>query len=188
MLSLKDKITLLTIARDTLFNKITRANDKAIDESAISEILQQAAGAFVSLHRKSDGKLQGCMGSFKATTPLYKLIKEMVISAALRDHRFSPLSKDELENTDIEISVLSPMKEIKTIDEIELGKHGIYIIKNHHSGTFLPQVALLTGWSVEEFLGRCAIDKAGIGWEGWKEATIYTYEAEVFSEKEMKLA
>ena len=187
MLNKEDKRTLLTIARDTLNYKIVGGIDKTIHESAIPNVLQQAAGAFVSLHRKSDGKLQGCMGSFKAATPLYKLIKEMVISAAIRDYRFSPLSKDELEDTDIEISVLSPKKKIRTIDEIKLGKHGIYISKDHHSGTFLPQVALTTGWDLEEFLGRCARDKAGIGWEGWKEATIYTFEAEVFSEKEMKL-
>jgi len=187
MLSIEDKISLLTLARDTLNEKIARGIDKKIDESAVPAILQQAAGAFVSLHRKSDGKLRGCMGSFKAVTPLYKLIKETVISAALRDFRFSHLSEDELEDTDIEISVLSPMKEIETIDEIELGRHGIYISKDHRSGTFLPQVALATGWDKEEFLGRCARDKAGIGWEGWKEATIYTYEAEVFSEKEIKL-
>ncbi len=187
MLSKEDKLSLLTIARDSLNYKIAGNIDKTIDESAVPLILQQATGAFVSLHCISDGKLRGCMGSFKAVTPLHKLIKEMVISAATRDYRFSPLSEDELKDTDIEISVLSPMKEIETIDEIELGKHGIYISKDHHSGTFLPQVALTTGWDIEEFLGRCARDKAGIGWEGWKEATIYTYEAEVFSEKEMKL-
>ena len=187
MLSLEDKRTLLTLARDTLNEKIARGIDKAFEESVVPGILQQPAGAFVSLHRKSDGKLRGCMGRFKAVTPLHKLVKEMVISAALRDFRFSALSKDELEDMDIEISVLSPMKEIETIDEIELGKHGIYISKDHHSGTFLPQVALITGWNIEEFLGRCARDKAGIGWEGWKDAIIYTYEAEVFSEKEMKL-
>ncbi len=186
MLSLEDKKTLLIIARDTLNDKIARGIDKTTEESAISKFFQQPAGVFVSLHRISDGKLRGCMGHFKAVTPLLKLVKEMVISAALRDFRFSRLSEDELENTDIEISVLSPMKKIKNIDEIELGKHGIYICKDHHSGTFLPQVALTTGWNIEEFLGHCAKDKAGIGWEGWKNAIIYTYEAEVFSEKEMK--
>jgi len=168
MLSLEDKSTLLVIARDTLIEEIGKVPGKAIDKYVIPNKLQQPAGAFVSLHNKSDGKLRGCMGRFKAVTPLCKLIKEMVLSAATRDFRFSPLSKDELEDTDIEISVLSPMKKIEAIDEIELGKHGIYISKDHNSGTFLPQVALATGWNIEEFLGHCAKDKAGIGWEAGK--------------------
>ncbi len=185
MFSPENKKILLTLARDTLNEKIINGLDKAIDESDIPGILHQPAGAFVSLHRKSDGKLRGCMGRFKASTPLLKLVKEMVVSAALKDFRFSPLSRDELEDMDIEISVLSPLNKIENIDEIELGKHGIYISKDHHTGTFLPQVALTTGWNIEEFLGHCARNKAGIGWEGWKEATIYTFEADIFSEKEI---
>jgi MEMO1 family protein len=83
----------------------------------------------------------------------------------------------------VEISVLTPMKKIHSIDEIEMGKDGIYIKKGSKSGTFLPQVAKETGWSKEEFLGHCAEDKAGIGWDGWKDAELYTYEAVVFGEK-----
>ena len=74
------------------------------------------------------------------------------------------------------------MKKVYSSDEIILGKHGIYIKKGQFSGTFLPQVAIETGWSKEEFLGHCARDKAGIGWEGWKDAELFTYEAAVFSE------
>lgn len=74
------------------------------------------------------------------------------------------------------------MKKIKSIDEIELGKHGIYIKKGNRSGTFLPQVANETHWTKEEFLGHCAQDKAFIGWNGWKDADIYIYEALVFGE------
>ena len=53
------------------------------------------------------------------------------------------------------------------------------------SGTFLPQVATETGWTLEEFLGHCSRDKAGIGWNGWKDskAEIYIYEAIVLNEK-----
>ncbi|MBI4810094.1 MAG: AmmeMemoRadiSam system protein B [Ignavibacteriales bacterium] len=80
-------------------------------------------------------------------------------------------------------AVLTPMQKINSIDEIELGKHGIYIKKGNRGGTFLPQVAKETGWTKEEFLGHCAQDKAGIGWDGWKDADIYIYKALVFSEK-----
>jgi AMMECR1 domain-containing protein len=74
------------------------------------------------------------------------------------------------------------MRKINSIAEFELGRHGIYIRQGRHSGTFLPQVAHDTGWSTEEFLGHCARDKAGIGWEGWKDAELYVYEALVFAE------
>jgi AMMECR1 domain-containing protein len=74
------------------------------------------------------------------------------------------------------------MRKIGSIDEIELGKHGIYIKKGYNSGTFLPQVATETGWSKEEFLGHCARDKARIGWDGWKTAEVFVYEAYIFEE------
>ena len=82
----------------------------------------------------------------------------------------------------IEISVLTPLKRINSPDEIILGKHGIYMKKGYNSGTFLPQVANSTGWTKEEFLGHCSRDKAGMGWDGWKTAELYTYEAIVFGE------
>ncbi|MDX1285180.1 MAG: AMMECR1 domain-containing protein, partial [Draconibacterium sp.] len=89
---------------------------------------------------------------------------------------------EELENMKLEISVLSPLKKIKSADEIILGKHGIYIKQGMNTGTFLPQVASKTGWDKNEFLGRCSRDKAGLGWEGWKTAELYTYEAVIFKE------
>ena len=110
----------------------------------------------------------------------------MAISSSTKDYRFSSVEKEELSKIEIEISVLSPLKLIKSIDEIELGKHGIYIKKGFSSGTFLPQVAKETGWTKQQFLGHCAQDKAGVGWDGWKDAEIYIYTADVFSEKEFK--
>jgi hypothetical protein len=123
-----------------------------------------------------------------ATEPLHKVVQEMALSAALEDRRFSPVKLNEMDEIEIEISVLTPLKPISTIDEFELGKHGIYMLKNGRSGTFLPQVAHDTRWDKEEFLGHCARDKAGIGWDGWKDAQLFTYEALVFSEKELKTA
>jgi uncharacterized protein (TIGR00296 family) len=90
--------------------------------------------------------------------------------------------EDELASIHIEISVLTPMQKIKDISEIRLGKHGIYVKKGYQSGTFLPQVATETGWTLEEFLGHCSRDKAGLGWTGWKDADIYIYEALIFEE------
>jgi len=102
-------------------------------------------------------------------------------ASAVNDRRFSPVEESELDRLTIEISVLTPLKKIKSPDEIVLGKHGIFIKKGWSSGTFLPQVAMKYGFTLEEFLGRCSRDKAGIGWDGWKTAELYTYEAIVFS-------
>jgi uncharacterized protein (TIGR00296 family) len=110
----------------------------------------------------------------------------MAISAATKDYRFSPVLPNEINQLEIEISVLTPLKRIKSIDEFILGEQGIYIKKGELHGTFLPQVATSTGWSKEEFLGHCAQEKAGIGWDGWKTAELYTYEALVFREEEEK--
>jgi uncharacterized protein (TIGR00296 family) len=108
-----------------------------------------------------------------------RLVQDMAVSAS-NDGRFDRLKPKELENMELEISVLSPLKKIDSVNEIELGKHGVYIKKGINSGTFLPQVATKTEWNLEEFLGHCSRDKAGIGWDGWKTADIFTYEAIVF--------
>ena len=106
----------------------------------------------------------------------------MTIAASTQDNRFPRVEASEIGNISIEISVLSPLRKIHSIDEIVMGKHGIYIKKGYLSGTFLPQVANETGWTREDFLGHCSRDKAGLGWDGWKDADIYIYEAVVFSE------
>ena len=110
----------------------------------------------------------------------------MAIAAATQDYRFDAVTLSELKLIDIEISVLSPMQKISDVNTISLGIDGIYIKKGNRSGTFLPQVATETHWNLEEFLGHCARDKAGIGWEGWKDkdAEIYVYQAFVFGEKD----
>lgn len=184
-LSDSEKIELLKLARKTIEEKVLNNSRPDISEFNLTENLKKPCGAFVTLHKNKS--LRGCIGQFEPKTTLYNVIIDMSISAAMNDPRFYPLTKDELDFVDIEISVLTPLKKINSINEIELGKHGIYIIKNGRSGTFLPQVATETSWSLEEFLGHCARDKAGIGWDGWKNADIYTYEAIIFSEKEFGL-
>lgn len=179
-----DKRILLRIARNSITEKIENNRFSKIDTSGFSTTLLTPAGAFVTLHT-AQGQLRGCIGRFQPEIPLYKVVKEMAVSAALNDYRFSPVKADEIPFLDIEISVLTPLKRIESIDELELGRDGIYIRKDGRSGTFLPQVAESTGWSKEEFLGHCSRDKAGLGWDGWKDADLFTYQAIIFSEKEM---
>jgi pyruvate formate lyase activating enzyme len=137
------------------------------------------------LHKNSN--LRGCIGRFEPGIPLYQVVVEMADAASMNDYRFSPVTKDELDLIDIEISVLTPMVKIDSVQQIVLGKHGIYISKNGRGGTFLPQVATETGWTLEQFLGHCSQDKAGLSWTGWKDADIYIYEAIIFSEKDFDL-
>ena len=141
-------------------------------------ILNSRCGAFVSLHKQ--GRLSGCIGHFGEDVPLHEIVAEMARAAAFEDPRFMPVTKDELDDIDIEISVLTPIRRIQSLDEFQLHKHGIYIKKGSRSGTFLPQVADEVNWTKEEFVGHCAQDKAGIGWDGWKDAELYVYEAIVF--------
>ncbi len=175
-----DKKALLKLARNTITEYLSKGEYTTPDLDKLSSNLLTHAGAFVTLTK--NGELRGCIGNFSEADPLYKTVQEMAIAAATEDTRFMPVVSSEVPKLEIEISVLTPMKKIKSIDEIILGKHGIYIKKGMRGGTFLPQVATGTGWTKEEFLGHCAQDKAGIGWNGWKDADIYTYEALVFSE------
>ncbi len=173
-----DKKELLTLARNTLNDYLKTG--QVPEYSTKNNLLEMKMGAFVSLYKNGD--LRGCIGTFTGDKPLLKTVQEMVVASATHDHRFEPVDSTELNEIKIEISVLTPLKKIQDTSEIVLGKHGVYIKKGTYTGTFLPQVYNKTGWVLEDFLGHCSRDKAGIGWDGWKTAEIYTYEAIVFAE------
>ena len=168
------------ILKDIAYTSIKDSlNGKPISMFNIqSSILQQKCGAFVSLHKQ--GRLRGCIGHFGEDTPLHEIVAEMARAAAFEDPRFMPVTRDELDDLDIEISVLTPMRRIQSLDEFQLHKHGIYIRKGYRSGTYLPQVADEVNWTKEEFVAHCSQDKAGLGWDGWRDAELYVYEAIVF--------
>ena len=180
-LSPQEKDILLHLVKNTLKNYIPDRKKDVLNSKDFPESLHAPLGVFVSLYKNN--MLRGCIGRFYTDAPLYETVQEMSIASATQDTRFNPVTKDELKDLQIEISVLSPMKRIYSADEIVLGKHGIYIKKGGRSGTFLPQVATETGWSLDEFLGHCSRDKAGLGWDGWKTAELYIYTALVFGEK-----
>ena len=175
-LSDDEKKTLKGIAFQSIKDSL---DGKSFAQQTIcSSILNSKCGAFVSLHKY--GRLRGCIGHFGEDYPLHEIVAKMAYAAAFEDPRFMPVTSDELADIDIEISVLTPMRRIQSIDEFQLHRHGIYIKKGFRSGTFLPQVADEVNWTKEEFLGHCAQDKAGIGWDGWRDAELYVYEAIVF--------
>ncbi|HKK81209.1 MAG TPA: AmmeMemoRadiSam system protein A [Prolixibacteraceae bacterium] len=179
ILSEHEKKILLTIS----LNQLKKLFHRDVDENdSVTGNLETPCGAFVSLYNGND--LRGCIGAFTAEKPLYETVKDVTVSSALNDHRFPPLTNDEIDALTIEISVLTPLERIESLNQIELGKHGIYIKKGIFTGTFLPQVALKTSWTVDEFVGHCSRDKAGIGWDGWRDAELYRYEAIVFNNKD----
>lgn len=150
--------------------------------------LQIKAGCFVTL--KHGGVLRGCIGCYHSDAPLWKTVQKMAVLSATRDSRFADrrISPSEVPDLDVEVSVLSPLRKIsQPLEQIRLGRDGILIRDKGRSGTFLPQVATETGWSLEEFLGHCSRDKAGLGWDGWRSptATIYTYTATIVQEKDV---
>ena len=178
-LSDADKKVLKEIALQSIKDSLD--GKRCSDNSSLFTIhssLNQKCGAFVSLHKH--GHLRGCIGHFGEDYPLHEIVAEMARAAAFEDPRFMPVTRDELDDLDIEISVLTPMRRIQSLDEFELHRHGIYIKKGYRSGTFLPQVADEVNWTKEEFVGHCSQDKAGLGWDGWKDAELYVYEAIVF--------
>lgn len=176
-ISKDNKNKLLTIAHNAILKHLG-LND-ALGSIENLDDLKQFNSAFVSTY--VDGKLRGCIGQFSSERELPDLIASLAVTSAFNDDRFPPLTVKELNNLSIEISVLTPMRRIDCIEDIELGKHGVHLEKDGKKGTFLPQVAIKTGWNLENFLGHLARDKAHIGWEGWRKAELSVFEAIVFS-------
>ncbi|MDA3893670.1 MAG: AmmeMemoRadiSam system protein B [Salinivirgaceae bacterium] len=175
-----DKEQLLSLARNAISSKLENNQNTELSSDNYSAKLHSNCGVFVSIHKKKE--LRGCVGRFISDDPLFELVQKMAISSAFYDTRFSPISINDLGDITIEISILSPLKEITNHEEIIIGKHGIYIKQGYKKGTLLPQVAVKNNWSVEEFLGYCSKHKTGIGWDGWKNAELYTYTAQIFKE------
>lgn len=177
----EEKAGMIAAARSSIYSYL--GLDYEGDDSPVGIMKEKGYGVFVTLYL--DGSLRGCIGRFTSPSSLNSTIREMARSAAFSDPRFPSLSRREAPRVEIEVSVLSPLKKIESIDEFKLGRDGIYMIKGANHGTFLPQVAEETGWDTEEFLGHCARDKAGIGYYGWKDAELYTYQTEVVKESEL---
>jgi len=174
------KRTLLKIARDTVEAVITGGPIQK-PESDDPE-LNAHCGCFVTL--KNQGQLRGCIGQFTSEAPLIELVVEMAKASATGDPRFvaDPITEAELDQLDVEISVLSPLERTNEPLSLRLGIDGVYIKKGGASGCFLPQVATETGWSKEEFLSYCCAHKAGLSPDAWKDAEteVYLFTADVF--------
>lgn len=183
MLNEQEQVAALKLARSTLERAFDK-NNLLDEEYKKHPIFNEKRGVFVTLHKEGD--LRGCIGLIETPDiPLGEAIQEMALSAAFNDHRFSPLEADELPFVDVEVSVLTPPAKT-TVDDIEMGKHGVIVRKGLNSGVFLPQVATETGWTKEQFLNQLCSQKAGLSERCWQdpEVEILSYEAQVFGEKD----
>lgn len=175
------KKTLLKIARESIASAVYDKEPPAYNIN--DKVLNTGCGAFVTLH--INGNLRGCIGNIIAEIPLWKTVRNMAAEAALRDSRFYPLTPQELEKIDIEISVLSPLKKIGSLEEIKVGRHGLFIKSGLYQGLLLPQVAVDYSWDRTQFLEQTCY-KAGLVKNCYKEkgTEIFIFSAIVFGEKD----
>lgn len=179
LLNEKEKLALLTIARQAI-ETFVRTGESYV-EPREEKALNIKSGCFVTI--KQNDQLRGCIGNFQSELPLFRDVSEMAMASASKDPRFYPMKEADLDNFSIEISVLSPLHKIEDFEEIEIGKHGIYLEKGYYRGVLLPQVATEHNWDRTTFLKQTCL-KAGLPTDAWKaeDAEIYIFSAQVFGE------
>jgi AmmeMemoRadiSam system protein A len=139
-------------------------------------------GAFVTLHKFD--RLRGCMGSLDATQPLAETIRHAAIMAATQDPRFAPVQPDELADITLDVSILTAPEPMQSLDDLEIGKHGIIVQRGQHRGLFLPQVATAHNMDKRTFLQRCCTEKARLPADAWEDPNteVFIFAAQVLYE------
>ena len=168
---------LLAIARSALEARVRREMDRT---PQIDGALTAPRGAFVSIHHRDD--LRGCLGRLEADWSIARVVAHLGRAVADSDPRFPPVTVAELPGLTIEISILSPEREMRSPDEIEIGRHGLIVESGLRRGTLLPQVATERQWDVATFLEHTCL-KAGLSSDTWTcGARVLLFEAQVFSD------
>jgi AmmeMemoRadiSam system protein A len=173
---------LLRIARDAL-ECAARGAPPARFPGEERGVLAEERSCFVTLRRRQDHALRGCIGNLVATRPLAESVREMTAAAALRDPRFSPVATAEVEELAIGVSVLSPARRVTDPSEVRVGAHGVVVGRGGNRGVLLPQVASEQGWDRDTFLAHTCV-KAGLPPDAWRDpdTEIQVFEADVFGE------
>jgi AmmeMemoRadiSam system protein A len=182
---LAEERTLTDQERDLLRTTAHRSLEHSIKGAALgcpeapTENLREKRGAFVTL--KNAGKLRGCIGYIRPYKPLIDAVWEMAESAATRDDRFIPVEPSEVDDLEIEITVLSLLRKIDNPNDVLVGRHGLLVSRGYQSGVLLPQVPIEADWDRETFLSQTCI-KAGLPPDAWRdsETTLEVFTAEVF--------
>lgn len=180
----KNRRDIFALIRRTIADKL--GIDSGVDISACdfsAPFFSMELGAFVTLHIRGD--LRGCIGFIEGFMPLSEALSQLALSAAFRDPRFSPLSKEEFAVTDFEVSILSPVEPLTDLSKIVIGRDGLIASKNGRSGLLLPQVATEYAWNTDEFLSHTC-RKAGLPPDAWRDGsvTFQTFSAYVFGEED----
>jgi AmmeMemoRadiSam system protein A len=179
LLNEDDRRQLLDLARRALEARVRRT-PPPIAECVGGLAIRQAA--FVSIHCRGD--LRGCLGHLALDTPLGRTIVHLAGVVADSDPRFAAVSLNELPDLHVEISVLTPPREIEAVTEIEVGRHGLIVEDGRRQGLLLPQVAVEHHWTAEMFLEHTCI-KAGLPRNAWQQgARVLVFEAQVFGENQ----
>jgi len=156
----------------------------------VSPVFKNNRGVFVTLNNRSGSRreLRGCIGRPYPVMPLGEAIVISAINAATEDPRFMPVTLNELENLEIEVTVLTTPHQLEARPEelpgkIEVGRHGLIIQKGPYSGLLLPQVAVENDFDAEEFLGQTCM-KAGLFPDAWFESDteVFAFEGQIFHE------
>jgi AmmeMemoRadiSam system protein A len=180
-LSEAEKTTLFAIARDTL--KWCVEGEKGsfdFGRYTLTPLMKADTATFVTL--KIRGGLRGCIGSLVPVDPLYVSVHENAINAALRDPRFDPVQPGELSRITVDVSILSPIRDIASPADFKIGQQGIILEKGRYRAVYLPEVATEQGWTVEETLSSLS-QKAGLPAQAWREgARFKVFESVVLSE------
>lgn len=181
----EEKSTLLKIARDTLESYTQDQSLPNIKSGKynLTDKLQGKRGVFVTLNK--NGNLRGCIGHIIPREQLVNAVIQNTINSSTNDRRFNPVSKNELQDIDIDISVLSPIKKVDGPEKFIPGEHGVIIRMGGMSAVFLPQVATEQGWDREETLSHLC-RKAGLPMSAWKDSDMeyFIFTAQVFHEQE----
>lgn len=170
---------LLELARKSIASKLENRDFPRTPPSDPS--LLEPRGAFVTLKRA--GALRGCIGRMESDRPVWETVALMARAAAFDDPRFQPVERKELDELSIEISILTPFERLGSVDDLEVGTHGLLIEMGFHRGVLLPQVAVDHGWNAEEFLANVCL-KASLPADAWKnpEAKLFVFSALIIQE------
>jgi MEMO1 family protein len=177
-----DKKRMLILARETI--------RRYLDTGAVplargfSPSLDRPQGVFVTLRKR--GALRGCIGQMTPDRPLRVLVGSMALAAAFQDPRFEKVTPSELKDLDVEISVLTPFKEVAGPQAIVVGRDGVLLQKGGRSAVFLPQVATEEHWTRDEMLDNLCL-KGGMPAGCWRSgARLSAFQADVFAESDFK--
>jgi len=178
VIGFEDQRRLLSLARRAIEARVRREPPPALDRGGA---LESPQGAFVTIH--CHGDLRGCLGRLDPDEPLANTVAQLAASVSDSDPRFEPVRRGELYALDIEIYVLTPEREVTSIADVEVGRHGLMVEQGGRRGLLLPQVATEYGWDAETFVSQTCV-KAGLPADAWRRgARILVFEAQVFGER-----